>query len=361
MTKILVFGAGGVGCIYAWILEKAGAEVTAVCRTNYEQVKKHGVFIDSKIWGQVHGNPIAVKTVSEAVDRNLGPFDYILVASKAFPGTSELIKEAVSPVTAIVLAQNGIGIEEEYKALFPQNTIVSGVVYLPTTQVKPGYIEMAPLELFEIGLYPSPLKSPPTNGRSNGDSGYHTPSDTTAQTQLENFAALFAKGGASCKIFEDIQAPRWVKLSVNAAWNPICALTRCDDANYLRSSGPNPKLAWPPDSQSFNSMAEAYAIMKEVAELAAAAGYPGVVTDEAIRKQLERPESRLHTGGKEPSMLTDVRFNRGMEVDAILGNAVKIAERVGWGDRVPRLKLLCALARGLNYSMVPDERWRPIA
>jgi 2-dehydropantoate 2-reductase len=60
-------------------------------------------------------------------------------------------------------------------------------------------------------------------------------------------------------------------------------------------------------------------------------------------------------------MLTDVRFNRRLEVDAILGNAVKIADKLKVGGRVPRLKLLAALAKGLNYYIVPDERWKPIA
>ena len=361
MTKILVFGAGGVGCVYAWILERAGAEVTAVCRTNYEQVKEHGTSIASKIFGNVHGKPTAVRTCAEAVEMGLGPFDYILVASKAFPGMSKHIEDAVSACTAIVLAQNGIGIEEEYKERFPSNTIISGVVYLPVTQVRPGHIEMEALEIFEIGLYPSPSKTS-SSRNANGalDSGYHSPSDDP-RAKLKHFAALFTSAGATCVVHDDIQALRWIKLSVNAAWNPICALTRSDDANYLRSSGTNPSLEWPPTPDRFNSLAEAYAVMREVADLATAAGYPDVVTDEVIRTQLERPTNRLEEGGKEPSMLTDVRFNRRIEVDAILGNAIKIANKVGFGDKVPRLRLLHALAVGLNYSIVPDERWKPVA
>lgn len=53
MSKVLVFGTGGVGCIYAYILQKGGAQVTAVCRSNYEAVKEHGITIDSKIFGKV--------------------------------------------------------------------------------------------------------------------------------------------------------------------------------------------------------------------------------------------------------------------------------------------------------------------
>ncbi len=134
MTKALIFGAGGVGCIYGYILDCGGAEVTAVCRTNYEAAKADGITIRSKLWGNVHYRPGVVRVVVDAK----GPFDFILVCSKAFPGTSKLIEAAVSEQTAIVLAQNGIGIEEEYAELYPNNTIISGVVWLPTTQVEPG-------------------------------------------------------------------------------------------------------------------------------------------------------------------------------------------------------------------------------
>lgn len=140
MTKVLIFGAGGVGCIYGYILDRGGAKVTAVCRTNYEAAKADGIWIRSKLWGNVHYRPAVVLAVTEAK----GPFDFVLVCSKAFPGTSKMIEAAVSERTTIVLAQNGIGIEEEYAELYPNNTIISGVVWLPTTQVEPGKYRSLP-------------------------------------------------------------------------------------------------------------------------------------------------------------------------------------------------------------------------
>jgi 2-dehydropantoate 2-reductase len=89
--------------------------------------------------------------VSEAVSQGVGQFDYVVLTSKAFLGTNEFIKDVVGENTAIVLVQNGIGIEEEYKKGYPRNTVILGVVYFPTTQVKPGYIEMGPLECLEVG------------------------------------------------------------------------------------------------------------------------------------------------------------------------------------------------------------------
>ena len=325
MTKALIFGAGGVGCVYGYILHKGGATVTAVCRTNYNAVKERGIDINSHIFGECHYNPIATRTVGEAASH--GPFDYIIVASKAFPGTAEMIKDAVTPEqTAIVLAQNGIGIEEDYARLYPKNTIISGVVYLPVTQVRPGVVDMGPLERFEIGTYPA-----------------NASADAKAQTQ--KLSDMWKKGGATAPVFDDVQPVRWLKVAINASWNPICALTVCDDANFLRSSN--------------QTEAAIRKIMKEVSRVATAAGYPDAITEERIDEDLERPKSRLAVGGKEPSMLTDVRANRPIEVEAILGNTLRIAQK--HGVEVPYVELLYTLAKARNYQLSPDEDWKPIA
>jgi 2-dehydropantoate 2-reductase len=324
MPKVLVFGTGGVGCIYAWICDKGGADVTTVCRTNYTAVKENGITVRSKIFGTVSFRPNTVKSVAEAAPH--GPFDYILIGSKAFPGTSALVAAAVEPGTAIVLAQNGIGIEQEYAAAYPNNTIISGVVYLPTTQVQPGIVEMGPLEFFQIGTYPSTAPA-------------------AAQKQAADFAAIYTAAGATCKVFPDIQLQRWIKLSVNAAWNPMTALTLCDDANLLRSS---------PGAATMIAK-----VMREVGLVAAAAGYPTAISEEEIQSQMQRSKERLNTGGKEPSMLTDVRFGRPIEIEAIIGNVVRIAESLEM--QTPYLEMLYTLGKGLDYAMNPDDQWKPIA
>lgn len=324
MTKILIFGAGAVGCVYGYLLHRGGAEVVALCRSNYEAVKEKGILIRSRDWGQQQYSPVAVKSVSEASSH--GPFDFVVVCSKAFPGTATLIREAVSPQTAIVLAQNGIDIEEDYVSLYPQNTIVSGVVYLPVTQVEPGVVEHGSFQRFEIGTYPAEA-SP------------------AAKAQVQAFSGLFKAGGGSCSVFDDVQSVRWLKVAINISWNPVTALTLCDDANYLRSS----------------SYAEPMArkMMREIGRIATAAGYPDVLTEEAIDESMQVLNDRLVTGGKEPSMLTDVRAGRPIEVEAILGNTLRIAQKHGL--ETPYLELLYTLAKGRDYSLAPDDRWQPIA
>lgn len=197
--KALIFGAGGVGCVYGYILHQAGVEITAVCRTNYEAVKEKGIFIKSQIFGEdCHYKPIATHTAAEASKH--GPFDYIVVASKAFPGTAEMIRDAVTPEqTAIVLAQNGIAIEEDYAKLYPDNTIISGAVYLPVTQTAPGVVEMAALERFEIGPYPA-------KGAS-----------AKARAQTQQLSDLWKAGGATAPVYEDVQPVRWIKVAINVS------------------------------------------------------------------------------------------------------------------------------------------------
>ena len=324
MVRALIFGAGGVGSLYGWFLEKAGVQVTAVCRSNYRQVKQHGLQIRSAKWGKHLHKPITVPTVAEA--KAHGPFDYILVCSKAFPDTHTLIKDAVTPQSTIVLAQNGIGIEESYAKLYPQNTIISGVVYLPVTQIEQGVIVHSdPLERFEIGAYPASKA-------------------TDAQTKVQGLVDLFAKAGASCIAYDDIQSKRWYKLGLNATLNPICALTLCDDANYLRSS------------EAALDMAKD--VMREVGLVAKAVGYD-VLTDKTINEHMQRHVDRMNDGGKQPSMLQDIKNARPIEVEAILGNLLRIGASLK--VETPYLRLLYTLAKGLNFATSRTADWQPLA
>ena len=100
-------------------------------------------------------------------------------------------------------------------------------------------------------------------------------------------------------------------------------------------------------------------IMLEVARVATAEGYPDAITDEKIEQDLERPRSRLAVGGKEPSMLTDVRAHRPIEVEAIIGNTLRLAEKHKLDT--PYLELLYTLASARNYELTRPSSWRPIA
>lgn len=316
MTRILVFGAGAIGAVYVYTFMQAGAEVTAVCRSNYEVVQKDGFMMYSVRFGDVRFKPNVVRLAEDAASSD--PWDFVVTCNKFFPRSSpplsDMIKPVIGPSTAIVLIQNGIDIEAEVAACYPDNPILSGVVYLPATQIRPGVIDYGAtlketLNKLELGTYPA---SAPASHKQ----------------AAEKFAALIQKGGGEAEVYDDIQPQRWSKLVVNASWNPITALSLCSDADFLRSSPGAVDLVRD--------------VMFEVVALAKAMKIEGVTGDVA-EEQLNRHRAR--TIGKEPSMLTDVREGRPFEVEAIVGNTVRLAQK--HGVKVPLLDALYALAKGL--------------
>lgn len=318
--KVLVHGSGAIGAIYIYLLLQAGCSVTAVCRSNYAAAKAHGFTIDSDKYGKgIQIRPNVVKTPEEAASQ--GPYDFIIISTKALPekrpSTPEIIKPAITEgKTTIVLIQNGIGIEDEYATAFPTNPLLSTVVYLPTTQISPGHIQMGAIELLQIGTFPAT-------------------SDTSspAYQAAEQLRSTLATGGGNAQLHPDIQAQRWSKLLINASWNPICALSLSRDAAFLASSSMAEKLVTD--------------VMEEVVLIAQALGHTAI-TSEFAREQLQRALERKGTKGIEPSMLVDVLNGRRMEVEVILGNPIKVAREVGVD--VPRMETLYALLKALDEA-----------
>ena len=321
--RILLFGTGSIGAVYAFILSRVGCHITAVCRSNYSAIKFNGIKLQSTIFGSQSFKPdVVVEKIPE------GQYDFVVVASKSFPlsNPAEVLLPAIRhDHTTIVLIQNGIEIERPYREKFPDNPIISCVAFLPVSQTSPGVFTHKEVERLLIGTYPA---SAPKSHKE----------------RAELFGSLITGGGATVEVHDDIQGERWQKLLVNASWNPICAVTRSRDAEFLSS---NSKEVYKPALDVIE------AIMKEISMLAIASGYPEI-NDAKIGIQLGRAKARI-TGekdqGVEPSMMADVLNGRQMEVDAIVGNAVRIAERLGLGEKVPMLRMLWVLAEALNSSV----------
>jgi len=324
--NVLVFGVGSIGAVYLYQLQQAGCSVTAVCRSNYQAVKDNGFTLKSTKFGNQKYKPdFVVRAVAEC-PRNKA-YDFVLVCAKSFPGSNpslaDLIRPAIvgRPATAIVLAQNGIDIEKEIADEFPNNLILSGVVYLPATQTAQGTIEYPEmLNLLEIGTYPA--NAPPSH-----------------KSAAIKMAELMIKGGGAAEVHEDIQISRWSKLLMNAAWNPICALSLCTDGDFLTTSTPFAyELVWE--------------IMLEIIALAGKVGIPGVTVQEA-EKRLAIAKKRAETGtGRQVSMLQDVKQGRSFEVEAIVGNAVRLGRDLNM--HMPRLETIYALLKARHFALEKD-------
>lgn len=327
--NILLHGSGAIGTIYLHLLSEAGCKLTAVCRSNYDAAKAHGFTLDSELYGKnIRLHPNVVRTTSEAASH--APFDYVLVCTKALPDakTAETIAPAVTEGrTAIVLVQNGIGIEQEFAKRFPRNPLLSCVVYLPTTQVSPGHVEMGKREKLELGTFPT--------------AAYREPGVKEA---TDGIFELLRKGGSKVSWHEDIQEKRWNKLLLNASWNPICALTLSRDTAFASSSKAAERLVED--------------VMLEVVAVSKALGYTSI-TDESAQVQMKALRARIDSKGIEPSMLADVLLDRRMEVEAILGSPIEVAR--AHGVPVPRMETLYALGKALDDAIALRQPGQSLA
>lgn len=320
--KALVFGTGSLGIIYSMILSRSGVDLSCICRSNYAAAKTNGFTAHSTIFGNENFHPTIYSCVEDIqiTDEN-EMYDFIIVTTKAFinkSGTGSAvpsISPLVSPRTAIVIIQNGIGMEQQYRDQFPNNPIVSCVAYMPTTQTAPGTVHHTEVERLQLGTFPS-------NGVP-----------TSHHEAVAKFAALIRSGGGTAEIFADVQVARWKKLIGNCSWNPICALSRCRDLEFLQAS--------------FLSRDIVQSVMEEIVSVAVAAGYGDDIGLDDITTQMSRSAARLWPG-VEPSMLADATSNKPMEVDVIIGEVVRLGRH--HKVLIPRLECLYVLISGLSWS-----------
>ncbi|THV93591.1 2-dehydropantoate 2-reductase, partial [Aureobasidium pullulans] len=175
--KVLLFGLGAIGGFYVFVLGRnENVSLSGVARSNYQQVKEHGLRIES----QNHGDhKVNIDQVYKSPDEITSAFDYIVCTHKAVNPSKvpPILKPATNDNTTFVIIQNGVGNEEPFRTTFPNNTIISCVTWVGATQTSPGLIKHTKSEDMQMGLFPNP--------KLNSD---------LEQQRLNTFATLLATG-----------------------------------------------------------------------------------------------------------------------------------------------------------------------
>ncbi|KAJ5244301.1 hypothetical protein N7489_004397 [Penicillium chrysogenum] len=295
--RVLVIGSGGVGTMVSVALERSGqASVTAVLRSNYEQVVQNGFEIESIDHGKLSSwRPSAILNAVPLADPNT-PFDYVIVTMKNIPevnNIAKIIAPAITPEhTAIVLFQNGLYIEPPIIAAFPTNVVLSAPTFLGAHEHN-GHVVHDDHDYFHVGAFHNPTV----------DSAFE-------RAKLEEFATIYnGSKVVDANVVDDIVFYRWRKVIWNGIFNPMCAITQLDSA-AVRLFGGEHSLIRPG--------------MAEMAAIAKADGYdlgPGIVDEMVDVTPIEL--------SFRPSMLVDVDKGNPVEVEVILGNALRVARAKG--------------------------------
>ncbi|PKS05063.1 hypothetical protein jhhlp_008430 [Lomentospora prolificans] len=327
-VHIIFIGAGAVGCFYASRLHHPdhGVHVSLVARSNYAAIQKDGVRMETHSFGDYVFHPHAVyRTASDAAvdaSKHGHAWDYVVVTTKALPDRgdgSSLIQPLVNPRTAIVIIQNGVGVEGPYRARFPPNPIVSAVTVISAEQRALGVIHQNRWTRISIGPY--------TDGLGTGDAEVARGGERAVDELSRWWGRLGGIRDVDPHDEVDLQLVRWHKLCINAAMNPSAVLS---------GGRGNADMVLDPELRE-----HLRGVMDEIRDaVPRILGRPfpdALATPERIIKSTER-----NTGSK-PSMLLDWEAGRPMELEVILGNPVRIARERGVG--LPRMQSLYALLR----------------
>jgi 2-dehydropantoate 2-reductase len=323
--EILFFGAGAIGAFYASriaLAAAAGARLSVVCRSNYSVVKANGFQIRSPQYGDYQWTPTRTFDSAASARRSGIKWDYVVVSTKALPDVSDdtqLLEGLVTPDTAVVLIQNGLGVEEPYAQRFPKSTILSAVTVASAAQPSNGHIQHNRWTRINIGAYFSDSKPPTTKSKER------------ATSQNQTFVDLLVGGGVKDAIadtHEKLQLVRWHKIAINASMNPSAVL-----------SGGTTNEAMASDPELYRHLK---GVMDEVLATAPkVVGTPfpaGFATPDAILRSTQKNKS-----GSKPSMLLDWEAEKPMELEVILGNPIRLAREKGY--EMPRMQTLYALLK----------------
>ncbi|KAJ1677433.1 hypothetical protein EV182_006190, partial [Spiromyces aspiralis] len=305
-------GGGAIAGLYGWRLQQAGVLTSVVCRSNYQAVRDSGYKVSSDKWGTGVFKPEKVyRSITEAVEDG-DESDYVVLSTKAYPniedGSSLIAPVVKNRACSIVLMQNGVGIEDPYQKRFPNNPIISAVMFVDVTQPEHGVIEHGLHSENVFGLFPAPPAA-----------------STNAVESLAQLASLWKRGDVPCTTTEDIQSYRWHKVVWNASFNPMSVISGGNAKNAMVSHPYYRELV-------LKVMEEVWGAAKAVC--GPQFPPPGVPQSSKAMFDLTANNPREVY----PSMLLDYQNGRRMEHEVILKNTIERAKEHGF--EMPRVETI---------------------
>lgn len=282
--KYAVIGTGAIGGFYGGRLMRAGNEVNFLLHTDYEYVRENGLQIDS-CDGSFHLDH--VKAFRKTAD--MPEVDVILVCLKST--REHLLKEMLPPIIKsnplVVLIQNGIGLEDDLHAIFPELQIAAGLAFICSGKVGPGHIDHQCYGSINIGNY-----------------------SCHDDALMNQFISDLRAAEIEVNTVEYLEA-RWKK----AVWNmPFNGMTVALDTMT------NKLLENPSTRQLIRDQ------MMEVVGAAKALGVNGV--DEAfVEKMIQMTDAMTPY---KPSMKLDFDNHRPMEIDYLYSKGIQQAANAGY-------------------------------
>lgn len=302
--KIMILGAGAMGCLYGGKLKRAGADVGLidVNAPHVEAINANGLRM------LLDEGEVTVSIPAYFASQCEKPVDLVILFTKSVYSNDALmsIRPILSDKTWVLSLQNGIGHEEIIRRYVKPDHILIGTTNFPSDLT--GYGEI----------------------RSHG-SGTTTfmSIDGHVTIEVESIRDLLHEAGLNAQLSKDVFKAVWEKVAFNAALNTLTSITMLPQG-YVGDTVEGHSLA--------------HTVVDEVLSVARAKGIP--VEVDAVHALVDKlfKEHFEHC----PSMLQDVLNRRLTEVAFINGEVVRQAQLLG--IKVEATKVLYLLVRIIEQN-----------
>jgi 2-dehydropantoate 2-reductase len=304
--RILIAGTGGVGGYFGALLARAGHDVVFLARgRSLAALRERGLTVES-----VDGDVRLPQVTATDTLAGIAPVDLVLVTVKSYDTatTAAAIAPVVGPETIILSLQNGIENESLLASALHLSPLLGAMTQIGAELIAPGVVRhVAQGTIFF------------------GETSGHESARTRALVEL------FTAAGVRYHLSAHILLMLWDKLSWNAAFNAVTALTRTTSGEAARLPGTARLLR--------DVMLEAIAVAHAQGIL-----LDGARVDRVVAYAAE------HLGTLRTSMLQDVERGRRLEHDAINGAVVRVGEAVGVPTPLNRALVALLTARAAHTS-----------
>ncbi len=295
--KICFIGTGALGGYYAARLAHAGEEVHCLCRSDYDIVAREGLRVKSR------DGDFDAKVHAHRTAEAIGVSDLVILSVKTTSNEDipPLLKPVVGPDTILLTLQNGLGNEELLNQHYPAAQIMGGVCFLCSNRTGPGRIHHIAHGYIHLAEFSGGVRE-----------------------RTREMARLFSRAKVRCEAMESLGEIRWRKL----VWNiPFNGLSITANGATVEDILLDPEL-----------LLTARELMAETIQTANAEGH---AIAEAFIAQNINYSSNM--GPYKTSMQLDFEGGRPLEIEAIIGEPVRRAWRLGL--KVPVMQELYSTIR----------------
>jgi len=335
-VRVLVVGAGAIGCLLGGRLADAGHDVTLIGRSwLVDAVQAYGldIAVESRDDQHAHVKEIkAAETIATAFELH-SHYDVALLTTKAHDVAKPIadLAQATTDPPLVACFQNGVGTEELVADVIGPGYVIAGTISIPAAMMGPAVVET--VQRGGIGLAPM-----------------------TGQVAATPLVGVLREAGFVVETYSDYRTMKWSKLLLNIVGNATSAI-----------------LGWPPERVYSHSglfhlersaFLEALHVMTALGlEPVSLPGYPLPAVlpfvewlPSLVLRPLIRRAVRSGRGGKMPSMYVDlVAGRRQLEVDVLNGAVVRHGERLGL--EVPVNQMLTDVLQKLASGETPREQY----